>query len=165
MINTVNSTLLMVVLFNNIYACYSEATMTFIDWFSIASIVLNVLLIMLSVGLAVNSWKANNRNKSQVKIWMEQANGLNQALLRIIWNKWENLYSTVTDVTNSVHIAQAASFSLYQSLYDERVVSEEDYKARQEKIWKKLDEEILNQDKQTDVKSNTMKRAARASSK
>ncbi len=131
--------------------------MTFIDWFSIASLVLNVLLIVLSVALAVNSWKADKRSKSQVKIWMEQANGLNQALLRIIQNKWAGLYSTVADVTNSVHIAQAASFSLYQSLYDERVVSEENYKARQEKLWKKLDKDLLDQDEQLDGRSNAMK--------
>ena len=142
--------------------------MSFIDWFSIVSLVLNVVLLMVSVGLAVNSWRVDKRSKSQVKIWMEQANGLNQALVRIIQNKWADLYSSVTDVTNSVHIAQAASFSLYQSLYDERVVSEEDYKTRQKKMWEKLEKELLGQENELasdPLRSSRPNKKAKAASK
>lgn len=110
--------------------------------FEIVSISINVVLIAISFGLTVATWKERQRRNSQVKIWMETANGLHMALARIIQDKWNNLYSSVHDVTNAVNAVHASAFSLYQSLYEERVLTEREYKERQKKIWEKTDRDL-----------------------
>ena len=120
------------------------------DAVNAASLVINVVLIIVSVGLAVAGWKDRKNNKSQVKIWMEQANGVQQALQNIIQDKWNGLYSSVTDVTNAVWAVKASAFALYQSLYNERVITEQEYKEHQMKIRERLDKEFkLNSKKKT----------------
>lgn len=116
--------------------------MSLIDWISTVSLIVNVILIVISVGLAVDTWKERERRNSQVKIWMEQANGVNQGLQRIIQDKWNNLYSSINDITNAVHSVHASAFSLYQSLYEERVLTEKEYKEHAMKIRKKMDEKM-----------------------
>ena len=69
----------------------------------------------------------NKRSKSQVKIWMEQANGVQTSLNRIVIDKWNGLYSGINDVVNAVWAVHASAFSLYQSLYEERVLKEKMY--------------------------------------
>lgn len=73
---------------------------------------------------------------------MEQANGVSEALLRIIRDKWNDLYSDKSDITNAVNSVQASAFSLYQSLYDERVLTEKEYKAHAMKIREVIDKEL-----------------------
>ena len=122
----------------------------FLDWFSIVSLAINVILAVVSVYFIVVGIQANRRSKAQVKIWLEQANGVNQALLRIIQDKWNNLYSSVSDITNAIHTVQASALALWTALYEERVITEVEYKDRQKKIWKKLDEQIgLTQEETT----------------
>jgi phage-related protein len=103
----------------------------FLEWFSIISLIVNVILIIVSVGLTVLNWKASRKSKSQVKIWMEQANGVTTALQRIVTDKWNGLYSSVSDVANAVWAVHSSAFSLYQSLYEERVLTEKEYKKEQ----------------------------------
>lgn len=113
------------------------------------SIILNVILVIVSVGLAVAAWKDNQKKNNQVKVWMEQANGVSQALQRIINDRWNGLYSSVGDITNAVHAVQASAFALYQSLYDERILEEKEVKKHQMKIREKLDKEMgLTEEKQ-----------------
>lgn len=116
--------------------------MSLIDRISTVSLIINVILIVISVGLAVDAWKERERRNCQVKIWMEQANGVNQGLQRIIQDKWNNLYSSINDITNAVHSVHASAFSLYQSLYEERVLTEKEYKDHAMKIRKKMDEKM-----------------------
>lgn len=116
--------------------------MSVTDVINTASLVINVVLIVISVGLAVAAWKDNQNKKSQVKIWMEQANGVQQGLQNIIEDKWRGLYSGVNDITNAVWVVKASAFALYQSLYDERVITEKEYKEHQMKIRAQLDKQF-----------------------
>lgn len=109
---------------------------------NVASLAVNVILIVISVGLAVASWKDSQKKNNQVKVWMEQANGVSLALQRIITDRWNELYSSVSDITNAVNAVQASAFALYQSLYDERILSEKEVKEHHMKMRKKLDEEM-----------------------
>lgn len=113
-----------------------------IDITTIVSLAVNVVLIVISVALAVVGWKDKRSSKSQVKIWMEQANGIQQALQRIIDDKWRGLYSNVDGITNAVWAVAASAFALYQSLYDERVITEKEYKEHQMKLREKLDKDF-----------------------
>ena len=62
---------------------------------------------------------------------MQGANGVQDALNRIIQDKWSNLYTGVQDVVNSVHVVHASAFALYQSLYEERTITEEEWRREQ----------------------------------
>lgn len=113
-----------------------------VDTFTVLSLVINVLLIIISVALTVIAWKDKKNNKSQVKIWMEQANGIQNALQRVISDKWQGNYSTINDITSAIWSVHASAFSLYQSLYDERVTTEKEYKERQAQIKDKIEKEL-----------------------
>ena len=114
----------------------------FWQWVSVVSVIINIVLIIISVGLAVDAWHERKRRNSQVKIWMEQANGVNQALIRIVQDKWHNLYSSVSDIPNVINAVQASTLSLWTSLYEERVLSEKEYKEYAMKIRAKLDKKF-----------------------
>lgn len=118
------------------------------SWVDVLSICLNAILIIVSAGLAVAGWKDNQKKNDQVKIWMEQANGIQQSLNRIVQDKWANNYTEIKDVTSAVWAIQASSFALYQSLYDERV-GEKDYLERQKAIRKDLEKQRKNSQKRT----------------
>lgn len=77
--------------------------------------------------------------KAQVKVWMQDANGVSNALNRIVVDNLQHRYSTTNDVCNAVWAIHATSFALYQSLYEERCVTEKEYKERQRKISEKLE--------------------------
>lgn len=73
-------------------------------------------------------------HKSQVKVWQHHAAGLMHGLLALI----QHQYSDVKDVQEAVKISQASAFSLYASLNEERLFSEEEIKAKQlrnEQLW------------------------------
>lgn len=123
----------------------------FFFWFSVISLIINTLLIFVSVGLFVANRKEKERRKSQVKIWMQSSNGITQGLERIIQDKWNNLYSSVQDMTNTVHTLHASSFALYQSLYEERAITEEEYRKEQSEI-RQITRSLSDQ--QSPVKSN-----------
>jgi hypothetical protein len=53
---------------------------------------------------------------------------------RIVADVNTGLYSSVKDVCNAVWAVEASAFALYQSLYEERVVSEREYKQQQEEF-------------------------------
>lgn len=106
----------------------------FFFWFSVVSVVLNIALLVWGYGQVVSNRKDKEQKNAQVKIWMQSADGVNQALQRIIQDKWQGLYSSIHDVVNAVHVAHASAFALYQSLYEERAISEEDYKKEQKAL-------------------------------
>lgn len=108
--------------------------MDFFTWFSIVSLIINVVLIVYSYGLYIASKKEKESRNAQVKIWMQYANGITHGLQRITANFLENLWTKKEDITGAVHSMEAVSFSLYQSLYEERVISEDEYKEEQKKI-------------------------------
>ncbi len=108
--------------------------MDFIAWVSIVSLLINVILIVYSYGLHIASNKESESRNAQVKIWMQYANGITHGLQRITSNFLEGLWSEKDDITGAVHSMEAVSFSLYQSLYEERVITEEEYKEEQMKL-------------------------------
>lgn len=105
----------------------------FYFWASIVSLVINIVLILVSVGLFVANRKEKERRNAQVKIWMQDARGISEGIQRIINNKWQGLYSSVKDVVNSVHVLGAPADSLFQSLYEERTMTEDEYKEEQKR--------------------------------
>lgn len=125
-----------------LHANIRESKISVMTAIEVVSISLNVILLIVGVGLAVNSWKDSQKKKDQVKVWMEQANGISQALQRIIQDKWSNLYTSVSDVTNTINAVHASAFALYQSLYDERFLTEKETKEHQMKIRAKIDKDL-----------------------
>jgi hypothetical protein len=106
------------------------------------SLIFNVVLTVISAGLIVASWRDARSKKSQVKIWMEQANGIQQALQRIIADIFGGNYSSIKDLAAAVNALHASAFAHYQSLYDERILTEKEVKEHQMKIRKKIDEDL-----------------------
>ncbi len=86
------------------------------------------------MGLFVANRKEKERRNAQVKIWMQQANGISIALQRIIQDRWQGLYSSLKDVVNTVHAVEASANSLFQSLYEERTITEDEYKEEQKRF-------------------------------
>lgn len=108
-------------------------------WWSIFSTSIGVILLYASLW---QYWKARNQEvkiKSQVKIWMQDASGISLALNRIIIDNLQKRFSSTNDVCNAVWAVHASAFALYQSLYEERCVTEEEYKDRQKKLLEKLE--------------------------
>ena len=107
--------------------------------FELWSTIANIILMIASVWLYVASRGEKNRIKAQVKVWMETANGVSQALGRIVQDSNTGLYSSVKDICNAVWVAHSSAFSLYQTLLEERCVTEKEYKERHDRIIKQLD--------------------------
>lgn len=81
--------------------------------------------------------------KVQVKVWMQDANGISLGLKRIVRDNIDKRYSTTNDVCNAVWAIESSANALYQSLYEERCVTEEEYKIRQKKIADMVEKKIL----------------------
>lgn len=94
------------------------------DLWSIASTVIGVALAGVSIWQYLMAEGEKKRTKSQVKIWMQDAKGIASALNKI----QTATHSGISDVCNSIAMVEAFASSMYQSLYEERVVDEEDYK-------------------------------------
>jgi len=65
---------------------------------------------------------------------MQQANGVHFACQRIVQDNLDKRYSTTSDIANAIWSLDSTAFSLYQSLYEERCIDEEDYKKEQVEI-------------------------------
>ncbi len=109
----------------------------FTSWTNISTL-LNFILVCFSIWQIQEAKKEEAKRKSQVKIWQQSANGISQALKRIVVDVNTNLYTSVHDVCNAVWSVEASVFALYQSLYEERVVSEKEYKQQQEEFSKEV---------------------------
>lgn len=113
-----------------------------VDFFFWMSLVTS-LLSLIFVGIAVwQYWENKSQIKkinAQVKVWMQDANGLQQALQRIVQDNIQGRYSSTNDMGNAVWAVEANTRALYQSLYEERCVTEDEYRERQNKISQLLD--------------------------
>ena len=106
------------------------------------------------------------RKKDQVKIWMQDANGINIGLQRIVRDNFDKRYTSKNDIANSVWSLQASAFALYQSLYEERCVTEDEYKQSRQELReqiKKQQEEAQKQERltQATMSSSPSKMSAR----
>ncbi|MDB5204415.1 MAG: hypothetical protein JWP09_443 [Candidatus Taylorbacteria bacterium] len=99
------------------------------DWWSIVSTIINIILVCFSIWQYLEAENQKKKTKSQVKIWMQDAKGIVAAL-----NKVQGIHHTkISDMCNSISMVEAFANSLYQSLYEERVVKEEDYQETEKK--------------------------------
>lgn len=113
--------------------------MDIVFWWSVISTIVGVLLLVISIWLFWKSKYQEEKTKAQVKVWMQDANGISIALQRIIIDNLGKRFSSTNDVCNAVWAVQASAFSLYQSLYEERCVTEKEYKERQKKLMEKVE--------------------------
>lgn len=116
----------------------------FIFWYSIISTLISLILLIISVGLAVKTWLDAQNKKMQVKIWMQDANGIQLALSRMIADNLAKRYSSTDDMANAIFAVQASAFALYQSLYEERCLKEKDFIADQQELRRKVKEQFLS---------------------
>jgi hypothetical protein len=110
----------------------------FIFWWSVVSTLVGIILIGITVWQVVTAHYENKRKKDQVKIWQENANAISQGLKRIVAGVEDGYYTSIRDIEMSVHTLEAAAFGLWQSLYEERVVSEDEYKEEQQELRKRF---------------------------
>lgn len=110
----------------------------FFFWWSVVSTIISIILIGFSIWQYLKARYSEERGRAQVKIWMQDANGISQGLVRIVQDNLDNRYTSTNDMANSVWSLQSASFSLYQSLYEERCVTEEEFKQLQKELQEKV---------------------------
>lgn len=103
----------------------------FLFWWSIISTIIGVFLLCFSIWQYLKGKSQEEKIRAQIKVWMQDANGLSNALKRIISDNLNTRYSSTNDVCNAIWSIEASAFALYQSLYEERCVTEKEYKARQ----------------------------------
>ena len=115
----------------------------FLFWWSVISTIVGVVLLCCSIWQYFQSRNERDKANAQVKVWMNDANGISAALSRIVADNLANRYSSTNDVCNAVWAIQSSSFALYQSLYEERCISEKEYKERQKRISDRLEVEQL----------------------
>lgn len=65
---------------------------------------------------------------------MQDANGVHWGLQRIVQDNLDKRYSSTNDMANAVWATDSSAFALYQSLYEERCVTEKDYTQEQKEI-------------------------------
>ncbi|GEM_PF-1551507 len=107
---------------------------TFLFWWSIVSTILGVVFLVANVGQLVAyikekglTLKEKEIHKSQVKVWQQHAFGIQRGLFVVTLGK----FSTVEDIRESVKAMQQDADSLYKSLNEERLFSDEEIKERQ----------------------------------
>lgn len=103
----------------------------FFFWWSVVSTIIGIILLCFSIWQVAQAQNEKIRKKDQVKIWMQDAFGLMQGLTRIVQDNLDKRYSSTNDMANAVWAIQANALALYQSLYEERCVTEEEYKQSQ----------------------------------
>lgn len=109
---------------------------------SALSIVINVILIVISVALVVASFKERARRNAQVKIWQQNAQGINAGLRNILTNVNRGFFSDIHAIANVVDSLEPVTFSLYWSLYEERSLTEREYKESQRKMRERYEKQI-----------------------
>ncbi len=69
---------------------------------------------------------------------MQDANGIQTALARIVRDNLDKRYSSTNDMANATWAVHSSAFALYQSLYEERCVTEEEFKEQQKELKEEL---------------------------
>ena len=108
----------------------------FTFWWSVVSTIISIVLAGFSIWQYAKSKNQQEVHISQVKVWMQQANGLCQALQRIVRANKEIEFTKVSDLIHTLNAIEATSFALYQSLYEERCVIETEYREEQKQMRK-----------------------------
>ncbi|MBT3293127.1 hypothetical protein HN512_04045 [Candidatus Peregrinibacteria bacterium] len=113
---------------------------TFTFWWSIISSVISLIFVGISIWQYFIGRNAKQRQKAQVKIWMQNALGLREGLKLIMVNGKSGGFTSPVDVANAVWSLEPSAFALYQSLYEERCIKEKEYIQKQKIAAKKIEE-------------------------
>lgn len=120
----------------------------FFFWVSILTTFSSFIFLIASIWQYLHGKAEKEKSSAQVKIWMEEANGITASLKNIGVNAIAGTtvahYTTVNDVGLAVYAASENARALYQSLYEERCVTEIEYRAQQKEIGKAMHEQRLN---------------------
>lgn len=107
---------------------------TFLLWWSLISTVLGVIFLVVNAGQLVAYIKEKSLilkekeiHKSQVKVWQHHADGIQRGLFVVTLGK----YSNVEDMRESIKALQQDASSLYNSLNEERLFTDEEIKTKQ----------------------------------
>lgn len=103
-------------------------------WWSVVSTLVNVLLAGFGIWQITLVQAERKHRQDQIKIWMHSANGLQESLKRIVGDNLDGRYSSTNDIANAIWALHSGVFGMYQSLYEERAISEEDYKKEQKEL-------------------------------
>ncbi len=114
---------------------------TFLFWWSVVSTIIGLGLLCFSIWQYKDGKNQSEKIKAQVKVWMQDANGIRTALQRIVRDNLDGRYSSTNDMGNAVWGIEATASALYQSLYEERCVTEDEYKERQRKLAALIDKQ------------------------
>ena len=85
-------------------------------WISVITTILSVILTVIAIWQYKNGQSQADRIKAQVKIWMQDANGISQGMKRIVSDNLAGRYHSTNDVCNAIWGLEATAFSLYQGL-------------------------------------------------
>lgn len=112
----------------------------FFFWVSMLMTLISLLVIGFSIWQYMAAEMERKKGDAQVKIWMQDANGIVDGLRTVAVNclsigaVTSTKYSTVNDVGMAVYSFASYAQALYQSLYEERCVTEEEYRAQQREL-------------------------------
>jgi len=112
----------------------------FFFWGSIIMTIASILLAGFSIWQYLSVQSEIKKGDAQVKIWMQDASGLENAIRTLAVNSMDtpgipsNKYSTVNDIGMAVFALASSANALYQSLYEERCVTEEEYTKQQKEL-------------------------------
>ncbi|MFA5312218.1 MAG: hypothetical protein WC375_02730 [Methanomassiliicoccales archaeon] len=126
----------------------------FFFWTSIVTTILSLLLLCFSIWQHLAAETGRVKGDAQVKIWMEAANGISRGLQSIAINGMPTndpnfpKYSSVRDMGMAVYAFSDSAKALYQSLYEERCVTETEYSRQQKEIGDALHAQRLNKIKE-----------------
>lgn len=123
----------------------------FFFWASIVSTIFAFLSIIYSVWQYRKVESEKQKGDAQVKIWMQDANGIYQGLQTLAVNCLNtttpaigtNKFSSITDVGVALYSFASSAKALYQSLYEERCVTEDIYRKRQNDIGEAMHKQTL----------------------
>jgi high-affinity Fe2+/Pb2+ permease len=120
----------------------------FFFWSSIIMTVISLILVGFSIWQYLSVQSEKKKGDAQVKIWMQSAQGLDTALRTISVNTMNHAstrqYSSVNDVGMAIFALAENAQALYQSLYEERCVTEEEYTTQQREIGNAMHKKRLN---------------------
>ena len=71
-------------------------------WISVVTTLLSVGLLIFSIWQYKDSQKEKEKTKAQVKVWMQDANGISTGLKRIVTDNLTGRFGTTNDVCNAI---------------------------------------------------------------
>lgn len=118
---------------------------TSLSTWTVISTILSIIFLMINIAQLVAYIKEKSLilkekeiHKSQVKVWQHHAFGIQRGLFVITLGT----YSAVEDIRQSVNALQQDAQSLYTSLNEERLFSDEEIKAKQVQNEKEMQERL-----------------------